>query len=128
MPLMDGLSFLQRVKYNPSRANIPFLIITSPISKEAEKVMLAAENMVDGYLIKPFRSQLLKDKIQDVLSVAIRGPQKKVLVVDDDADARETVVDYLKKMGFKDVLALEDPKKAIELLNVSPPVSTLRHF
>lgn len=120
MPLMDGLTFLQRVKFTPARANTPFLIITSPVSKEAEKVILAAESMVDGYLIKPFRSQLLKDKIDEVLSVAIRGPQKKVVVVDDDPDARETVVEYLKKMGFKDVVDFQEPKQAIELFTRAP--------
>lgn len=118
MPLMDGLSFLQRVKYNPGRANLPFLIITSPISQEAEKVVLAAENMVDGYLIKPFRVQLLKDKIDAALAVSIRGPQKKVVLVDDDKDARETVIEYLKKMGFREIVALENGKQAMEYLAV----------
>ena len=62
MPLMNGLTLLQRIKSDPGKANLPFLIMTSPISQEAEKVMLAAENMVDGYLIKPFRSQALQRK------------------------------------------------------------------
>ncbi len=116
MPLMDGLSFLQRVKFNPSRANLPFLIVTSPISKEAEKVVLAAENLVDGYLIKPFRIHLLKEKIDSALAVSIRGPQKQALVVDDDPDARATVVDYLESMGFKDIQQAQSGKEALTYL------------
>src|SRR5262245_52319320 len=54
MPSVNGLSLLQRVKATPTRAHMPFLIVTSPISEEAEKVVSAAESMVDGYLIKPF--------------------------------------------------------------------------
>ena len=114
MPLMNGLTLLQRLKSDPGKANIPFLIMTSPISQEAEKVMLAAENLVDGYLIKPFRSQALQEKIEKTLKLAIRGPQKQVLVVDDDADARAMVVEYLKEMGFKDVHAVNDGKAALE--------------
>lgn len=120
MPLMNGLTLLQRVKAHPGRANLPFLIMTSPISQEAEKVMLAAENLVDGYLIKPFRINLLQEKIERILETPIRGPQKQVLVVDDDEEARAMVIEYLKQMGFKDVVGLADGKAALEHLQRDP--------
>ncbi len=113
MPLMNGLSLLQRVKSNPARANLPFLIVTTPISQEAEKIMLAAENLVDGYLIKPFRSQALKEKIEATLSVAIRGPQKQAVVVDDDHDARSMICEYLRELGFKDIVSFPDGQSAL---------------
>jgi two-component system chemotaxis response regulator CheY len=116
MPLMNGLTFLQRLKGDPGKANLPFVIMTSPISHEAEKVMLAAENLVDGYLIKPFRSEALKAKIESTLKLAIRGPQKQVLLVDDDPDARAMVAEYLAAMGFKDVRQENDGKAALEYL------------
>jgi two-component system chemotaxis response regulator CheY len=116
MPLMNGLTFLQRLKSDAGKANLPFVIMTSPISQEAEKVMLAAENLVDGYLIKPFRSQALKDKIEHTLKLAIRGPQKQVLLVDDDEDARAMVAEYLGQMGFKDVHQVADGKTALDYL------------
>src|SRR5262249_50992108 len=62
MPMVNGLTLLQKVKSLPGRSQMPFLIVTSPVSDEAEKVVMAAENLVDGYLIKPFRSVLLQDK------------------------------------------------------------------
>ena len=108
MPVMNGFSLLQRVKLNPDRAQIPFLLVTSPVSEEAEKIVLAAENLVDGYLIKPFRSQLLQDKIQKILTISALGHKKQVVLVDDDTDARETVVEYIKQIGFKEVMSFSD--------------------
>lgn len=117
MPLMNGLTFLQRLKSDPGKANLPFVIMTSPISQESEKVMLAAESLVDGYLIKPFRSQALQEKIESTLKLAIRGPQKQVLLVDDDDDARTMVAEYLAVMGFKDVHQEKEGKAALDYLS-----------
>lgn len=113
MPYMNGLSLLQRVRSHPSRAHIPFLIATSPISHESEKVIMAAENLVDSYVIKPFRSEVLKTKIEQVLQTPVHGPQKQIVVVDDDQDAREMVVEYLVAMGFKDVVGFTEGKSAL---------------
>ena len=120
MPLMNGLTLLQRVKAHPLRKHIPFMIITSPVSAEVEKVVLAAENMVDGYLIKPFRSQTFQQKLEAVLAMPVHGPQKQVMVVDDDPDSREMVIEYLKQLGFKDVIGIEDGKTAIDTLTHEP--------
>ena len=104
MPFMDGFTFLQRVRNHPKTAHIPFLIVTSPISHEAEKVILAAENLVSAYIIKPFRLNMFRDKINSILNLSVHGPQHQVIVVDDDQSARETVVEFLEKFGFKNVI------------------------
>jgi two-component system, chemotaxis family, chemotaxis protein CheY len=116
MPTMGGLDLLQKVKASATRAHLPFLIMTSPISQESEKVILAAENLVDAYLIKPFRSNVLKDKIQTILETPVRGPTKRAVVVDDDDDAREMVIEYLKLMGFKDLVSFKNGAEAITYL------------
>lgn len=118
MPLMNGLTLLQRVKSSPKRANLPFLVMTSPMSQEAEKVILAAENLVDGYLIKPFRSQVLREKIERIVAKASDAvtPQKQVVVIDDDPDAREMVVEYLKQMGFSNIVAFENGVQGLKYL------------
>ena len=116
MPMVNGLGLLQRVRTHPMRSHIPFLIATSPISQEAEKIILAAENMVDSYIIKPFRSNVLEEKIKDILSKSVHGPQKQVVLVDDDQDARETVAEYLDSMGFKDVKLFTNGHEALEYL------------
>jgi two-component system chemotaxis response regulator CheY len=117
MPYMSGLNLLQHIRSHPARANIPFLMITSPVSHEAEKVILAAENLVDTYLIKPFRSQALFQKIQDVLVKVVHGPQKRVVVIDDDPDAREMVIEYVQKMGFREVTGLTNGKEGLNFLS-----------
>ncbi|OFZ79078.1 MAG: hypothetical protein A2583_09455 [Bdellovibrionales bacterium RIFOXYD1_FULL_53_11] len=116
MPNVDGLSLLQEVRMNPMRAEMPFLIMTSPVSQEAEKIVLAAENLVNAYIIKPFRSELLKEKIGRLLEMSVHGPQKRAVVVDDDEDARATVVEYLRALGFKDIQALPDGKSALKYI------------
>jgi len=116
MPLMNGLSLLQRVKSHPTRSAIPFVVMTSPISHEAEKVILAAESMVNAYLVKPFRSQVLKDKIEAILDEVAKGLGKRVVVVDDDADAQAMVVEYVKQMGFRDVVTFSNGMEALKYL------------
>lgn len=120
MPFVNGLSLLQRIRSAPTSANLPFLMMTSPVSAEAEKIIRAAESYVDSYVIKPFRAQTLKDKIADVLKLSVHGPQKPALVVDDDDDAREMVVEYLKQLGFKEVISEKEGKSALERLQREP--------
>lgn len=119
MPLMNGLSFLQRVRNNPARAHLPFLITTSPTSAEAEKIVMAAENLVDAYVIKPFRSEVLKEKVDKMLAMSVHGPQKQVVVVDDDEDSRNMIVEYLKELGFKDIQAFPNGKIALDHLQAN---------
>jgi len=120
MPTMSGIALLQRVRASPTRSNIPFLIVTSPISAEAEKVMLAAESYVDSYIIKPFRSQVLEEKIDSILKKSAHGPQKRVVVVDDDSDSRSMIVDYLRALGFKDIAECTNGQQALSLLLNEP--------
>ncbi len=116
MPFMSGLNLLQHIRSSPTKANIPFLMVTSPVSHEAEKVILAAENLVDTYLIKPFRSLALKQKIDQALAKVVHGPQKRVVVIDDDPDAREMVLEYVQKMGFREAIGLVNGKEGLEYL------------
>lgn len=120
MPMMNGFSLLQRVKLNANRTHIPFLVMTSPISEEAEKVVLAAENMVDGYLIKPFRNHILSEKIKKILTLQALGKKKKIVLVDDDPDAREMMKEYLNQIGFPEIMSFESAKEAIKYIKKSP--------
>jgi len=73
MPVMTGYELLRRVKDPASRfSHIPFLMVTA----EAEKshIIDAVKGGVNQYIIKPFTSDMLKEKIDN----AIRH-QEKVL-------------------------------------------------
>jgi len=116
MPGMNGLALLREVRKDPDRKSIPFLIATSPISHEAEKVMLAAESLIDGYIIKPFRMQVLEEKLQKLIHTASAESGKQVVIVDDDEDARATVQEYVVQLGFQDTKAFSDAKAALKYL------------
>ena len=67
MPQVNGLELLRSVRSDPALEKIPFLMITSQNSMERMKVMRAAQSQVDQYLLKPFRSQDIKERIDEAL-------------------------------------------------------------
>jgi len=77
---------------------------------------MAVKDLVDDYIIKPFRLQTLQEKLDRALSTPVHGPQKIVVVADDDADARAMVIEYLQRFGFKRIQAFEDGQSALEFL------------
>lgn len=116
MPEASGLDLLRILRSDEKLKNIPFIMVTSPISKEMYKVIEAATSNVDAYIIKPFRSQVLKDRIEKVLVEKSFEGKLGALVVDDDLEARETIVDYLKEMGRTPIFEAGDGDEAFELL------------
>ena len=70
MPKMTGLELLKKVKESPEFEHIPFLMVTA----EAEKrhIMDAVKAKVNQYIIKPFTTDMLKEKID----LAIRSQEK----------------------------------------------------
>lgn len=67
MPGINGLTLLKAVRNNPKRSVTPFIMITSQQSMERFKITQAAQWHVDSYLVKPFRSEVLKQRIWSVL-------------------------------------------------------------
>ena len=66
MPIMTGFELLKKVKASDSDfAHIPFLMVTA----EAEKrhILDAVEEGVNQYIIKPFTSNTLKEKIASAI-------------------------------------------------------------
>jgi two-component system chemotaxis response regulator CheY len=71
MPHVDGLTLLKAVRKDPIRANVKFLMVSSQSSHERMKISKAAKSHVDAYLVKPFRANLLKDKINILMNGGI---------------------------------------------------------
>ena len=67
MPKVSGLTILKAIRKNPARSNVRVVMITSQRSMERFKITQAAQWRVNAYLVKPFRADLLKAKIWDVL-------------------------------------------------------------
>lgn len=66
MPNMGGLDFVKNLRANPAHAKTPILMVTTRSVKE--DIMQAVEAGVSSYILKPFTPQVLKEKIDQILS------------------------------------------------------------
>ena len=64
MPEMPGIDLLKAVRANPDTASIPVLMVTAEAQRE--QIMEAAQAGVNGYVVKPFTAETLKEKIDKV--------------------------------------------------------------
>ena len=69
MPLTDGLALLRAVRKHTSRSETPFIMVTSQQSQERLKISNAKKHQVDCYIIKPFRAEVLKEKVWHALNL-----------------------------------------------------------
>ena len=67
MPDPSGVDLLRAIKKSDHRKDVKFIMITSQKSMERVKIAQAASLGVDAYIVKPFRSKVLKDKIFQVM-------------------------------------------------------------
>jgi two-component system chemotaxis response regulator CheY len=66
MPGMPGLELLKAVRADPKLAKLPVLMLTAEAKRE--QIIEAAQAGVSGYVIKPFTSSILKEKIDKILA------------------------------------------------------------
>ena len=64
MPGMDGLALLKQVRADQNLAAMPVLMVTAEAKRE--QIVVAAEAGVNGYIVKPFTAQTLKEKIEKI--------------------------------------------------------------
>ncbi|MEG1078076.1 MAG: chemotaxis response regulator CheY [Pseudomonas sp.] len=64
MPNMDGLTMLQNIRADPALAKLPVLMVTAEAKKE--NIIAAAQAGANGYVVKPFTAQVLKEKIEKI--------------------------------------------------------------
>ncbi|MEN6439205.1 MAG: response regulator [Syntrophobacter sp.] len=65
MPVLNGLELLKRVRADGRLKSLPFLMVTSQAHKR--NIVKAAQGEVDHYVIKPFSSALLAEKITQIM-------------------------------------------------------------
>ena len=65
MPGMPGLDLLKAVRADPKLAKLPVLLLTAEAKRE--QIVEAAQAGVNGYVIKPFTAQTLKEKLDKIL-------------------------------------------------------------
>ena len=61
MPGMPGLDLLKAVRADAKLAKLPVLMLTAEAKRE--QIIEAAQNGVNGYIIKPFTAQTLEEKL-----------------------------------------------------------------
>ena len=66
MPGMAGLELLKAVRSDPALAKMPVLLVTAEAKRE--QIVEAAQAGVNGYVVKPFTAETLKDKIEKILA------------------------------------------------------------
>ena len=65
MEPMSGIELLRQVRADPELAALPFLMITA--ENRDERVALAREAGVNGYVVKPFNADTLGQQIASVM-------------------------------------------------------------
>ena len=66
MPVLSGLELTKAIRSDESFAKLPILMVTTRGVKDDIIEALAAK--VSGYIVKPFTPQVLKEKIEQLLS------------------------------------------------------------
>lgn len=65
MPQMDGLGLLRAVRGHPAVRKVPFILVTG--RGDNALVVSAAQAGVNNYIVKPFTSEMLREKIEAVV-------------------------------------------------------------
>jgi len=64
MPGMTGIELLKAVRADPALNKLPVLMVTAEAKRE--QIIMAAQAGVNGYVVKPFTSGTLKEKIEKI--------------------------------------------------------------
>jgi two-component system, chemotaxis family, chemotaxis protein CheY len=65
MPGMSGLDLVKAVRSDARLAKLPVLMLTAEAKRE--QIIEAAQAGVNGYVIKPFTAETLKEKLDKIL-------------------------------------------------------------
>ncbi|CBL45063.1 Chemotaxis protein CheY [gamma proteobacterium HdN1] len=64
MPGMTGIELLKAVRSDDKLRSLPVLMVTAEAKRE--QIIEAAQAGVNGYVVKPFTAQALKEKIEKI--------------------------------------------------------------
>jgi len=78
MPRVHGIEVLKFIKKNPIYMNTAVLMVTA--ENWAVEIMEAAEDHVDGYVIKPFIAKTLENKIKGIMDKVYNPPEEEKLI------------------------------------------------
>ena len=118
LPRMSGYELCRRIRATPRLATLPLLMTTArqDLQDEVRAVELGAM-----FLAKPFRLKDLRMAFEDL---RVRAPTqtdvRRVMIVDDDDDIRETLRGLVAEEGYEPIVA-RDAFEALALLPRTKP-------
>lgn len=62
MPKMQGIDLLKAIRSDPALRALPVLLVTAEAKRE--NIMEAAQAGVNGYIVKPFTPEILREKLE----------------------------------------------------------------
>jgi len=68
MPEVSGLELVKAIRANEKYINLPILMVTTRGLKE--DIVEALQAKVNNYIVKPFTPQILKEKIEQIVSAS----------------------------------------------------------
>ncbi|ENY74369.1 response regulator receiver protein, partial [Pseudomonas putida TRO1] len=63
-PGMSGIDLLRKVRASDKLKSMPVLMVTAEAKRD--QIIEAAQAGVNGYVVKPFTAQVLKEKIEKI--------------------------------------------------------------
>lgn len=112
MPEMNGFDVAAILKNDPQTMDIP-IIVLSIVQDKARGYKIG----VDRYLTKPIDTNLLFNEIGSLLEQG--KSKKKVMIVDEDTGAIQTLTEVLKTKGY--VVVDSDMKELVEKAVANQP-------
>lgn len=66
MPGMPGIDLLKHVRAHPQLKSLPVLMVTAEAKRE--QIVEAAQAGVNGYIVKPFTAETLREKLDRIFA------------------------------------------------------------
>ena len=128
MPIMDGFEMLSKLKAEPDLKSIPVIMLTAEASRE--QVLKIAKLGVRDYLIKPFKEEMIVERVSRVIDLKPRGEAAAkvksyddvihILVVDDKPAIVEQIRAGLANTHWK-VEGVSAPGQAVDCCSTKVP-------
>lgn len=100
MPVMDGIEMLTKLKANPLIKNIPVIMLTAEGGRDT--VLKIAKIGVRDYMVKPFKEDVLLDKVGRIIDLKLLG---------EETEARRTILDRVEILMVEDKPAIVEQVK-----------------
>jgi len=70
MPNLSGVELIRRLRQNESTKELPVIVVSG--ESDREMVMQALQAGADAFVVKPFSSKIIREKIVQVLTKRVR--------------------------------------------------------